>query len=37
MAYYNRNGIPLNLKTADMEYLTSGKCTTVKHNNKIIL
>ncbi len=36
MAYYNRNGKVLKIERK-MEYLTSGECASVRHNNKIIL
>lgn len=35
MAYYNRNGKTLKIK--EMEYLKSGECASVCHNNEIIL
>lgn len=35
MAYYNRKGKALKIK--NMEYLSSGECSSVRHNNEIIL
>lgn len=36
MAYYNRNGKILRIKRKGMEYLNSGECASVYHNNEII-
>lgn len=37
MAYYNRNGETLNIEKKKMEYLSSGFCGTVSHDNEVIL
>lgn len=37
MAYYNRNGKAFKTNKEQMEYLTSGECASICHNDKIIL